>query len=319
MLNAEWTFEPETEMKHSRKGGFTLIEMLVVCLIIVLLAGLVFRMVGAMGRGNDIAETKGKIEMVANALEEFKSIYGKYPPVRLYHTERGMEPLMMYEFPQWDTYGPNIDVQRERVRQLIREGRGKVRQWDVKGPGGVFTFGLCSFFVPRVNGTAENGGRAFLESREFMPEQWSAFNTGNEKGDSQRDIDAVRRILPHLGGRLGPDDRVEWGPNKWGNRNSGILGMPWDGWKRDSASSTNDRVTIVDAWNNDLNYYSIPPYESYKLWSSGPDGLTVGDKCRNSGHAQVHKGEHGSDWGGAYWRIQDGDPETEDDIFAGKN
>ena len=305
--------------RTSPKRGFTLIEMLVVCLIVVLLAGLVFRMVGVIGRHNDTADTVAKIEMVANALEEFKSIYGKYPPVRLYRTDRGMEPLMRYEFPQWDTYGETLAMQREAARRMIGEGRGRVRQWDDSGTGGVFSFGLCSFFVPRVNGTAENGGRAFLE-KGTIPEQWSAYNTGNESGDSQRDLDAVRRILPHLGGRLGDNDRVVWEHNKWGNRNAGILNMPWDGWKRPPSGAvfTNDVVTVRDSWGHDLNYYSIPPYESYKLWSSGPDGLTVGDKCRSSGHAQVHRGEHGSDWGGAYWRIMDGDPETEDDIIGGR-
>ena len=306
-------------MKRST-NGFTLIEMLVVCLIVVLLAGLVFKMVGAMGRNNDIADTRGKLEMVANALEEFKSIYGKYPPVRLYPTSRGMEPLMMYEFPQWDTYGRTDEDRAEAARHIVLGGNGKVAQWDEKDLGGIFTFGLCSFFVPRVNGTAENGGKEFLKA-VTRPEQWSAFNTGNEGGDSRRDLDAVRRILPLLGGRLGDNDRVVWEKNKWGNRNAGILGMPWDGYKRGpDQERTNDCVTVRDAWGRDLLYYSIPPFESYVLWSSGPDGLTAGDKCRNKAHgASVHKGEHGSDWAGEYWRILDGDPETYDDLIAGKN
>ena len=65
-------------------NGFTLIEMLVVCLIIVILAGLVFRMTTLISRKNKEAEVRRKIEMVANALEEFKAIYGKYPPVPFY-------------------------------------------------------------------------------------------------------------------------------------------------------------------------------------------------------------------------------------------
>ncbi len=316
-------------MKHSRKGGFTLIEMLVVCLIVVLLAGLVFKMVGAMGRNNDIADTRGKLEMVANALEEFKSIYGKYPPVRLYPTSRGMEPLMMYEFPQPDTYGDpdDPDAQRATAQRMIKQYKqGKMSQWDINGLGGIFSFGLCSFFVPRVNGTAANGGWMFLEpdangNFPLMPEQWKTFNTGNEHGDSRRDLDAVRRILPLLGGRLGDDDCVVWEHNKWGNRNAGILGMPWDGYKRGPEQErTNDCVTVRDSWGRDLLYYSIPPYESYMLWSSGPDGKTSGDRCYNQAHgSDVHKGAQGDDWNGHYWVILDGDPETYDDLIAGKN
>ena len=35
-----------------------------------------------------------------------------------------------------------------------------------------------------------------------------------------------------------------------------------------------DGMTIKDGWGNDLYYYSPPPYQSYRLWSSGADGKT---------------------------------------------
>ena len=56
------------------------------------------------------------------------------------------------------------------------------------------------------------------------------------------------------------------------------------------------------------------------LWSSGPDGLTSGDRCHNKAHgSSVHKGAHGTDWAGEYWVVLDGDPETYDDLISGKN
>ncbi len=169
----------------SSKRGFTLVEMLVVTLIIVLLAGMVFRLVGLVGRNNPRNTTRATLEKTAAALEEFKSIYGKYPPVRLYPTSRGMEPLMMYEFPQPDTYGDpdDPDAQRATAQRMIKQYKqGKMSQWDINGLGGIFSFGLCSFFVPRVNGTAANGGWMFLEpdangNFPLMPEQWKTFNT----------------------------------------------------------------------------------------------------------------------------------------------
>jgi len=35
---------------------------------------------------------------------------------------------------------------------------------------------------------------------------------------------------------------------------------------------TNAVQTIKDPWRNDYHYVSRPPYQSYKLWSTGPDG-----------------------------------------------
>jgi len=35
-----------------------------------------------------------------------------------------------------------------------------------------------------------------------------------------------------------------------------------------------DGVTCKDGWNNEFYYYSAPPYQSYRLWSAGPNGKT---------------------------------------------
>ena len=33
-------------------------------------------------------------------------------------------------------------------------------------------------------------------------------------------------------------------------------------------------MTVRDGWDEDFYYYSPPPYQSYQLWSSGPDKRT---------------------------------------------
>ncbi len=33
-------------------------------------------------------------------------------------------------------------------------------------------------------------------------------------------------------------------------------------------------MTVVDGWGHDFYYYSDPPYQNYRLWSAGPDGMT---------------------------------------------
>jgi len=35
-----------------------------------------------------------------------------------------------------------------------------------------------------------------------------------------------------------------------------------------------DGVTCKDGWGNEYYYYSAPPYQSYRLWSAGPNGKT---------------------------------------------
>ena len=35
-----------------------------------------------------------------------------------------------------------------------------------------------------------------------------------------------------------------------------------------------DEITCRDGWYNDFYYYSMPPYQSYRLWSAGPNGKT---------------------------------------------
>lgn len=35
-----------------------------------------------------------------------------------------------------------------------------------------------------------------------------------------------------------------------------------------------NEITMRDGWGNELYYYSLPPYQSYRVWSAGPNGRT---------------------------------------------
>ena len=35
-----------------------------------------------------------------------------------------------------------------------------------------------------------------------------------------------------------------------------------------------NEITMRDGWGRDLYYYSLPPYQSYRIWSAGPNGKT---------------------------------------------
>ena len=263
-------------MKRTSNKGFTLIEMLVVCLIVVLLAGLVFRMTSAISRANSVAKTKAKLDMVANALEEFKAIYGKYPPVGMKKRHDGPWCPFYYEYPSGEAF-KGSQAEKE-AQDLIDNGHALDEKWGYEdrkwnseykmARDNFFTFGVCSFFVPRVNGTAGNGPKAFRNLSNCT--QWNVYNDGNAMRDSQRDLDAVRRILPHLGARLSPNGEVDTSPdgcilelNTWHTR---IFRGQLDGSMR-----TNNSATVFDEWDKDLCYWSVPPYETFKLWSSGPN------------------------------------------------
>ena len=256
-----------------RRGGFTLLEMLVVVVIIAMLAALVFRMVGVIGRSNDEAATRATIERVANALEEFKAIYGKYPPVQPYN---GGQPIA-YEFPGRKSWGETESEAEAKANRVIKANKARMSNWGKDCT--VFTFGLTSFFLPRYNGTAEYGPKRFVgikngrlhrdEADGYGAPQWTLFNSraDGRVGDTERDLNAVRRMLPFLGAKLGNDNRVAA---------NGVLVRTWRARPDPLSSSravTNVYYTIWDAWRHDLHYVSHPPYETYKIWSDGPNGI----------------------------------------------
>lgn len=262
-------------MKHQSpkkpRRGFTLLEMLVVVVIIAMLAALMFRMVGVIGRNNDEAETRATIERVAHALDEFKAIYGKYPPVQLYE---GTQPIG-FEYPGPKTWGETPEDGETKANRIVKEGKGGISHWNKDCT--IFTFGLVSFFLPRYNGTSEYGPKRFVGIKNgrlynhpeegYAAQQWTSFNSraDGHVGDTDRDLNAVRRILPFLGGKLGDDNRVA--ANGVLVKHIAARPSPFGG------SVTNVYYTIWDAWRRDLHYVSRPPYETYKLWSNGLNGV----------------------------------------------
>lgn len=263
-----------------KNKGFTLIEMLIVITIIVLLAGMVFRMVAGIGKSNDIAKTRATIEKVANAIEEFRSIYGKYPPVSVY--EDAGQPVR-YEFPGPGTFNATSGG---LITQILNGDRQHRIRWSSSAgdsnTGRIYTFGLLSFLLPRYYGAAEYGPIEFTganpnggtQTSDNGLTQWANFNkkVNSRPGDSDRDLAACRRIVPHLGGRIGDDNR----PVQSGNN----IGCVWVDYVyvshintgAKSGVITNRAYRVMDAWDRDLYYRSLPPYDSYRIWSAGPDG-----------------------------------------------
>jgi hypothetical protein len=112
----------------------------------------------------------------------------------------------------------------------------------------------------------------------FKSLQWSKNNSGSLSAQQTRENRAVARWLPNFEGSLyggytimgiqtaEPD---HGGPHLVGASTGGFYPIGGGGTKYVLVS-----ITIHDGWGNDLYYYSAPPYQSYRIWSAGPNGST---------------------------------------------
>ena len=238
-----------------KQNGFTLIEMLVVVVVIAILSGLVFQMVGASGTSSDKAKARRQLEALANAIEEYRAEYGRYPPVA--RDKNGNQPLR-YDYPGnkgWWTHGG--EAGSRNLASLLKN----VPRSDAT----VFIFGLMSYLETRVAGRAEQAHRALFEKGSGIPESqshWLSENSSRVRKDAKasdwniaednpRDVRAAKKIEPFIKDIRRTEQSIhEYKGNVY----------------------TNHQSTIWDPWGHELNYRSDPPYDSYRIWSNGPDG-----------------------------------------------
>ena len=152
-----------------------------------------------------------------------------------------------------------------------------------------FKFGLLSFLLPRVElvGHPNLGDHAPLRE-VYQKAQWMENNVSSRvPGASNQDIkkllntlekqrqsenEACMRWLPSFKGILCSFkdtvsgihiDGDEHGGHRLGRRQ--MQGGP---------AVALALTTIMDGWGREFFYHSAPPYQSFKVWSAGPDGLT---------------------------------------------
>lgn len=169
----------------------------------------------------------------------------------------------------------------------------------------LFQFGLMSYLLPRylfmMNGpesffqgqcALQWSGNNTLPSNPFTGETLSSWKEVREMGDesktaNKKDLLAIANIpsqtvcarwmpnladlcrcnhnytffgisIHHSGGLAASPEIEIFSPNPNTTENQYIL----------------DSVTVVDGWGREFYYYSPPPYQTYTLWSAGPNGRT---------------------------------------------
>lgn len=279
-------------MKRTR-NGFTIIEMMIVLIIITILAGFVFRMMTLAGQKNDIAETKAVIEKLSNALEGYRAEFGSYPPVAVYG---GYQPVY-FEFavPGTGAEG-DLGITPSMAARMVNDSK-KENKWN-EFP--VFTFGLASYFYPRYWSTGEVSPSEFygdLDNEDVLSSpqnkadknriinQWTDHNdrsgTRVNVQDMNKDMTAIKKLMPLLDGTI--ESYVKNKQRVWKVTNWGCGEYKYEGPHHiyGGVEYANSAVTFEDKWDRELHYQSNPPYDSYRIWSAGPNGATCDPMCDN--------------------------------------
>lgn len=152
-----------------------------------------------------------------------------------------------------------------------------------------FKFGLMSFLLPRVEIVGNPGVDKRAPLMEvYLKAQWVDNNLSSRaKGDSNEGVTTLSMNLEDQ--RLRENEACKrWLPCFEGILQSfagGVLGVQINGddgggyrlaqrQMQGGPTVALAFITITDGWGREFFYYSAPPYQSFKVWSAGPDGLT---------------------------------------------
>lgn len=129
--------------RRSPRGGFTLIEILVVVLIIAILSGFILAGVRRLVERQKVNVAVADIELIRNALEQYEQAWGQYPPADMFGNQinganRALVACLEFEYDDADKdptdpqHGPFLksyivrDSSRIQTRTIDSE---EVRLW----------------------------------------------------------------------------------------------------------------------------------------------------------------------------------------------
>jgi prepilin-type N-terminal cleavage/methylation domain-containing protein len=244
-------------MKRRLKSGFTLIEILVVVVIILVLSGVLFRISSLVSYKASVAKAVSDMEKIRNALEEYYAEYGIYPPTT--------DNAYIYENANW---------QFSVMRTYIQQNQGSISDSEESAAmeGNTdhigYQYGLVSHLFFRQRGVTSVPA---ADQGDYVVSQQLPYSE-----DTERDLAAKRRWAHYLEG-IG----LEEAGNDWmksqieydANLNISGVGSPsFPGPALSGAASGqvyfNAMAVLVDPWGGELKYESRPPFQSYELWST---------------------------------------------------
>jgi prepilin-type N-terminal cleavage/methylation domain-containing protein len=129
------------------RGGFTLVELLVVIIVIAILLGLLLPVIAAAMRTARNAAVQAEISQLASALASFRSTYGDLPPSRILLVESGNYAPFINSNAGVSTIDSNASPSDTTVSVLAQRSLTALRKFF---PKVVFS---TSGQPPQVNGT----------------------------------------------------------------------------------------------------------------------------------------------------------------------
>ncbi len=293
-------------MKH-KKGGFTLIEMLIVIVIILILSGMVIKIMSLVSNKAGVSHCVHDLLQIENALAEYYSEYGQYPPGigdpqenvdYEFENSHSQPPGVMKTFLTSSlhtnindiaNYVPDINVYYGHVPPYLRD-IPKAHQVDPKDRfnynvakwGLGYRYGLASHLWSRcitniikdsVIGEQVYHYREDTERDKIAKKRWAHFLV-DVSFSYRRDRSYRKDLDPIPGSEL----YQRSGRYEYHKFSTGGSGAP---------EYYNNVYTILDTWGHGLYYTCKPPYQSYKLWSAGPNGRSDGDYAKDDVHTGI--------------------------------
>lgn len=284
-------------------GGFTLLEMLVVIVVMALLMGITFHLIRPSEHARNISATVKTLGFANVAIAEYHAEYGIYPPVTepirpgfcgALKANPKDKPYARYaKDGATDGHAPGVAVSYCTPAVLSR------RDIDEYG----FKFGLAAYLIDRrcpaydgsghpesfLAGIFKGANNDELENYFGSNSHWAERGRGLE-GDSSYTAENLYKDLSPGAKELNFYKRIK------SLTASCVIDRTVQHKKKENKLSDFYCYTMRDAWDNDLVYICPPPHTSYALFSAGPDHMCVADDPLNpNAQCKDCKGFHNKD------------------------